>query len=211
MPERDEELEAKWIRDAIAGDRPSLEQLLLAHYDELTQFLQQRLREAKPGLLSVEDLAQQTMMQVFRDIKRFEPRPNVTFSSWLKAIANHRILDEIRTRRRQKRGGDWRQRWGLETDSGKLLNPIDALPATDNSPSRSISREERVQKMIELLHQLEPDQRQAVRLRFLEGLSIEEIAVAMDKSTGSVRGLLHRGKAALRQLLGSASQWLSSR
>lgn len=207
----DEELEAKWIRDAKAGDRPSLEQLLLAHYDDLTSFLAQRLREAKPGLLSVEDLVQQTMMQVFRDIKRFEPRASVSFSAWLKAIANHRILDEIRNKRRQKRGGDWQRRWGIETESGNVLNPIDAAPATDNSPSRSVSRHEKWQKLIELMQQLEPDQRQAVRLRFLEGLSIEEIAVAMDKTTGSIRGLLHRGKATLRPLLGAASQWLSSR
>jgi RNA polymerase sigma-70 factor, ECF subfamily len=211
VPEIDEELEAKWIRDAVTGDRPSLEQLLLAHYEDLTNFLNQRLREAKPGLLSVEDIVQQTMMQVFRDIKRFELRPGVNFSAWLKAIANHRILDEIRTKRRQKRGGDWQRRWGIETESGNILNPVDAAPATDNSPSRSVWRNEKMQKVVELMHQLEPDQRQAISLRFLEGLSIEEIAVAMDKTTGSIRGLLHRGKASLRQLLGSASQWLSSR
>jgi RNA polymerase sigma-70 factor (ECF subfamily) len=211
VPDLDEELEARWIREAKAGDRPSLEQLLLVHYEDLTSFLTQRLREAKPGMLSVEDLVQQTMMQVFRDIKRLEARPGINFSAWLKAIANHRILDEIRNKRRQKRGGEWQRRWGIETDSGNVLNPIDAAPATDNSPSRSASRHEKWQKLIELMQQLEPDQRQAIRLRFLEGLSIEEIAVAMDKTTGSIRGLLHRGKAALRTLLGSASQWLSSR
>lgn len=210
MAELDEKLEAKWIQKAIEGDRPSLEQLLMAHYEDLTSFLNQRLREAKPGLLSVEDIVQQTMMQVFRDIRRFESRPGINFSAWIKAIANHRILDEIRTKRRQKRGGEWQRRWGVETESGNLLNPIDAAPATDNSPSRSASRHEKWQKLIELMQQLEPDQRQAVRLRFLEGLSIEEIAIAMDKTTGSIRGLLHRGKATLRQLLGSASQWLSS-
>ncbi len=211
MANLDDELEAKWIREAIAGDRPSLEQLLMAHYDDLNSFLTQRLREAKPGLLSVEDIVQQTMMQVFRDIRRFEARPGINFSAWIKAIANHRILDEIRTKRRQKRGGEWQRRWGVETESGNILNPVEAAPATDNSPSRSASRHEKWQKLVELMQQLEPDQRQAVRLRFLEGLSIEEIAVAMDKTTGSIRGLLHRGKATLRQLLGSASQWLSSR
>jgi RNA polymerase sigma-70 factor (ECF subfamily) len=56
---------------------------------------------------------------------------------------------------------------------------------------------------------LPPDQRQAIRLHFLEQLSVPETSAAMSRSTDAVRGLLERGKKRLRAFLGRSSIWFS--
>lgn len=55
------------------------------------------------------------------------------------------------------------------------------------------------------LARLPEDQREAVTLRYLEGLSAGEAAAIMGKSAGAVRVLAHRGMQALREFLSSSS------
>jgi RNA polymerase sigma-70 factor (ECF subfamily) len=54
---------------------------------------------------------------------------------------------------------------------------------------------ERVQKALE---RMDTDQREVVELRFLAGLSLNEVALTVGKSVPAVKGLQHRGLASLR-------------
>jgi RNA polymerase sigma factor (sigma-70 family) len=58
---------------------------------------------------------------------------------------------------------------------------------------------------------LPDDQREAIRLHYLDGASVKETAAAMERSPDAVRGLLHRAKQALRNTLGRSSRWLSKK
>lgn len=51
------------------------------------------------------------------------------------------------------------------------------------------------------LRLLTPDQRQVVALRYLQGFDLNEIAAAMQKEVGAVKGLQHRALDALKRLL----------
>jgi RNA polymerase sigma-70 factor (ECF subfamily) len=51
--------------------------------------------------------------------------------------------------------------------------------------------------------ELTEDQRQVIILRFIEGMSCKEAGLMLDKSTGAVKALQHRGLAALARILGS--------
>ena len=53
------------------------------------------------------------------------------------------------------------------------------------------------------VNRLTPEQQQVIVLKFLEGLSNEEIARVIDKPVGAVKALQHRGLATLRDLLGA--------
>ena len=52
-----------------------------------------------------------------------------------------------------------------------------------------------------VLRQMKDDYREIIILRFLEELSISEIAKILDKSKGSIRVILHRALKVARQLL----------
>lgn len=59
----------------------------------------------------------------------------------------------------------------------------------------------RLHQLAAAVEQLSPDQRSAVVLRYIEGLSIEETAAALNCSTGAVKSRAHRGLSTLRSLL----------
>jgi RNA polymerase sigma factor (sigma-70 family) len=94
------------VAEAVAGDRVSLERLLLIYYSPLSQRIAAKLPPTVRGAVAADDVLQQTFIQVFRDIGSFRPRAGASFWSWLKTIADHRVYDAVRTARRKKRGGD---------------------------------------------------------------------------------------------------------
>ena len=51
------------------------------------------------------------------------------------------------------------------------------------------------------LHRLTPDQQQVIALKFLEGLSSQEVADVLEKPVGAVKALQHRALSALRRQL----------
>jgi RNA polymerase sigma-70 factor (ECF subfamily) len=207
---RDEQpSEPALVAAAAQGDRLALERLLLANYDQLARRIALRLPTRLQATQAVEDILQQTFLQAFRDIGRFEPRPNASFGDWLGTVAEHRLLDAIKQHDRRKRGGGWGQ---VGSDNDSRLSPLlDWIAGTDTPPSGAAARSEALHALQVAIASLESDQRDAIRLRLLEGKTLEETAQALGRSTDAVRGLVHRGKQKLRDCLGRASQWLSAR
>src|SRR5687767_14460139 len=107
---------------AAAGDRLALERLLLAHYEELALSIRPKLPTRLQSTQAVEDILQQTFMQAFRDIHRFEARSDASFGDWIGRIAEHRLLDAIKEHDRQKRGGDMQRVENSPFDS--CLTPL---------------------------------------------------------------------------------------
>lgn len=196
------------VAAAVGGDRVALERLLLAHYDGLARRIGSKLPSRLQATQAVEDILQLTFLQVFRDVSRFEPRADARFGDWLARIAENRLLDAIKQQDRTKRGGDLQRVDNTARDESRVLSLLDWLAADDTSPSSVIARGEAVQALQVALASLPRDQREAIRLRLLEGKSLEETATALDRTTDAVRGLVQRGKQELKAALGRASQWL---
>jgi RNA polymerase sigma-70 factor, ECF subfamily len=195
---------------AAGGDRLALERLLLAHYDSLTRQLRPKLPARLQSTQAVEDILQQTFLQAFRDIGRFEPRAGASFGDWLSRIAEHRLLDAIKRHDRKKRGGGMAQ-VGTAGDDSCLMPLLDWIAGDEAHPSSQAARAEALHALNVAIAGLEPDQRDAIRLRLLEGLSLEATAARLDRTPDAIRGLVHRGKLKLRDALGRASHWLSAR
>jgi len=189
-----------------------LEGLLLTYYDRLAQNIGAKLPASIQQVVDVDDILQQTFLQVFRDIRNFEPHSGLSFFNWTKTIAENRLLDTIKGLRRKKRGGDrHRVREAEGSQSGSIRELVEMLSAGGRSPSRSFARREAVQAIRIGLASLPDDQREAIRLRFLCGKSLEEVATAMGRTKGAVRGLIHRGKDRLHGVMGRSSRWLSKK
>ena len=70
------------------------------------------------------------------------------------------------------------------------------------TPSQHALARERDDRLLEALGALPDDQGQALRLKHLEGLTVDEIAARMDRSPAGVAGLMRRGMSQLRESLG---------
>jgi RNA polymerase sigma-70 factor (ECF subfamily) len=203
--------EAALVTAAIAGDHVALERLLLSHYDSLARRIGAKLPARLQATQAVEDILQQTFLEAFRDVRNFQPRNDASFGDWLVRIAEHRLLDAIKHHDRRKRGGGWGRIEGAAPDDSGLVPLLDWLAGDETPPSRAAARDEALQALQIALAGLEHDQREAIRMRLLEGMSLEDVAAALGKTPDAVRGLVHRGKQKLRDAMGRASQWLSAR
>jgi RNA polymerase sigma-70 factor (ECF subfamily) len=200
------------IAQAIAGSRPALERLLLDHYTPLAQHLQPRIPASMQSVIAVDDILQETFSQVFEGIRTFTPKTDKSFGAWLKAIAENRLRDAIKAQKRKKRGGgQTRVQPPASPDQGSVASLAEMLSAGSSTPSQALARKEAVRAAQVAIAGLPEDYREAVRLRFLEGRSVDSVAAEMHRSPGAVRGLIDRAKRAMRETLGRASHYFSSR
>ena len=79
---------------------------------------------------------------------------------------------------------------------------IDLLVVSMTTATQAFSRNQRELHLLEALAKLPADQREALRLRYVEGLPSKEIATRLGKSDGAVRVMLTRSLGQLQQLLG---------
>jgi RNA polymerase sigma-70 factor, ECF subfamily len=198
------------IQQARAGERAALQQLLWDHYDRLIGFITPRLSGNLQRLIAIEDVIQETFIQAIRDIGNCQATSEPSFAAWLSAIAEHRLHDIIKGLYRRKRGGDRRQVEALVSASGRgLVELVELVSDHRSTPGRQLSRQEAIQALQIGIAALPDDQREAVRLRYLEGKSIEQTAQEMARTTAAVNGLVRRAKESLRATLLDSSQWLS--
>jgi RNA polymerase sigma-70 factor (ECF subfamily) len=157
----------------------------------------------------VDDVLQQTFVAAFRCIRQYEPRTSGHFHAWLRAIADHRIQDALRSERRKKRGGGQTILHG-SPDESSWRAIVELISGSTRSPSQSVAVREATQALQVALAGLPEDQRAAIRFRFLDGLSLDETALRMGRTSNAVRALVHRAKIALREAMGRSSRWFGN-
>ena len=106
----------------------------------------------------------------------------------------------FRTFGREKRDIARERSLGAEIDQSSMR--IEAwLEAVQTSPIDRADKNEQLLRLAGALAQLPEPQRLAIELHHLQGMSLAETAVQLDRTEASVAGLLRRGLAELRELL----------
>ena len=116
------------------------------------------------------------------------------------------MLDAVRLLEADKRGGGRRAVFSADASRAELL---DALGAGGPTASRVAATREAVAALEAAVESLPPLQREVVRKYDLEGMSVEEVAGAVGKSTGAVFMLRARAHRALCERMGTVSRYLS--
>lgn len=190
----------------MQGDREALSQLLLEHCDALVQFLERKLAAELKRRIEASDLFQETCVAAFQNIRSFEPKSDRAFAQWLNTIAENRLCDLACDLHAQKRGGEFEQAPAeVLGDTGSYLNLLEIVTAQLSTPSLIVSREEGVRELQAQLAALPADYREAISLKDLQGLSVEETAARMNRPLDEVRGLRYRGRKKLAELMGNSS------
>jgi len=134
-----------------------------------------------------EDLTQLVFVKALEALPRYEAR-GIPFGGWLFRLARNAIIDQSRTRR----------------DHLSLVTAV--TRATEEAgPEAMATLRDDLDRVARALADLTDDQREVIELRFFAGLSVYEVAAAMGRQEGTVRGLQFRAIAALRRSLGIES------
>jgi DNA-directed RNA polymerase specialized sigma24 family protein len=92
--------------------------------------------------------------------------------------------------------------------SSSLADLFGGLVGNGETPSHVLAVREAADAVLVAMAGLAEDRRTAIRLRYLEGRSIGEIAAQMERTETSVHSLLFHGCQQLRELLGPASRYV---
>jgi RNA polymerase sigma-70 factor (ECF subfamily) len=150
------------------------------------------------GLLDPSDVVQQTLLKAHENLKGFRGTTGAELQAWLRAILAQQLALFAR-----KRGPQQVRAHSLESALEQSSARLESLLASEeSSPSQKGMRSERLIELAEALAMLPDDQRTALELRYLGGLSVADVALRMNRSTVSVTGLLYRGTKALRERMG---------
>jgi RNA polymerase sigma-70 factor (ECF subfamily) len=191
---------ATLIRQARDGDTAALGRLL-DQYRAYFQILAARGIGPRLGRrVNASDVVQQTMLEACRDFVQFLGSGEPELVAWLERILQRNIAQLVRDHiTTQKRAvGREQAADGGDHSGAERFDPA----AQHSSPSQRAMRGEEAIRLARALVTLPEDQREAVRLRHLEGWSLAEISAHFERSPAATAGLIKRGMQKLREKLG---------
>jgi RNA polymerase sigma-70 factor (ECF subfamily) len=183
-------------------DLAALDAYLVSHRRPLLAFIERKLGPALRRKVEVDDIFQELGVEAVRSLAEVDLADRDVFG-WLCQIAERRIIDAHRHHfGAQKRDAGREVPLGNSSDDSRHAAIIDMLVVSMTTPTQALSRKGHELKLFEAMASLPADQREALRLRYIEGLGSKEIAERLGKSDGAVRVMLTRSLSKLQQILG---------
>lgn len=190
------------IQRMRAADHEALGEYLEAMRPVVMGYIQRQLGVALRRKVEPEDIFQEVSADAVRSLPEVKIGERDPFS-WLCEIAERRIVDAHRHYfGAQKR--DAAREVPLGQPGGDSSRPglINLLVNSLTTPSQAFSRNAREARLLQAMASLPDDQREALRLRYVEGIPSKEIAQRLNKSDVAIRVMLTRSLKRLQSLLG---------
>jgi RNA polymerase sigma-70 factor, ECF subfamily len=169
------------------GDRDAFQSLFEAYKDKVFSIA---VYSSGGDRALAEDVTQQIFLKLFTAIRQF--RGDSEFTTWLYRLVVNACLDERRRRRRLLPLG-----MSQTTGTMAAMNNV-----SDGKPQeRQYARLEVAEAVRMAIEELKPKFRLPILLKYIEGLSYEEIAEVMGCSKGTVASRLNRGHSQLAKRL----------
>lgn len=172
--------ERQLVLQAQAGSAEAFGQLYDAYMERIYRFIYFRVEDQQ----TAEDITSQVFLRAWNNLDRFR-LGRTPYLAWLYTIAHNAVIDHYRTRKVTSALEDVR------------LSQPDYAEAVENHIDFAVE----MTTVKSAMQTLTGDQQQVLTLKFIEGLSNDEIARHLGKREGAVRALQMRGLRALAKLL----------
>lgn len=191
----------------IWSDPEAVARCVEAHRPRLLAFVSHRMAPGLRQRLDPDDIVQEVSLAAVRQAgaTAHEEHQRDPFG-WLCHVAEQRIIDAHR-----RHFGAAKRDAGREVsidapvrrpggdDAGGLAS---MLAVSMTTPSQALSRDAKEYRLAQAIETLPPEQRDAIRMRYVDGLATKEIAERMGKSDVAIRVMLSRTIQRLQHLLG---------
>ena len=176
------------VRRSQAGDRAAFEQLVR----QTARLVYARVYLDTADRHRAEDLVQETFLTAWRRIGQVtEP---AGFRTWLLAVAKSVTTDAHRRDARKKRAGP-------RPDVPDAASAAEFVADDAPTPAEAAERREARERLLRVLRGLPEEYGLPLTLRYIAGADYDTIGRQLGLSNGSLRGLLNRGMAKLRDAM----------
>lgn len=171
-----------------SGDAKAFDEIVARHQESLLGFFFRQTRDRQLA----EDLTQETLLRVYNQSWDYLPRG--AFRGWMFRVARNLLIDNVRRRAHDALVHSVRGNW-TEDD------PLSRLPGQLVSPEEQAQTAELARTVDRLLRELPEEQRLTFVLHHFEGLSLPEVADAMEVNTSTCKSRLRLAREKLRSQL----------
>jgi RNA polymerase sigma-70 factor, ECF subfamily len=172
--------ERQLVLQAQDGNSDAFGQLYDAYMERIYRFVYFRVEDQQ----TAEDITSQVFLKAWSNLDRFQ-FSRTPYLAWLYTIAHNAVIDHYRTR--------------------KVTTALDDVQLSQPDHSELVENE--IDLTVEMksvktaLQALTDDQQKVLTLKFIEGMSNNEIARHLGKREGAIRALQMRGLQALAKQL----------
>ena len=180
-------LSDKWTDSELlvqyrAGNEDAFEELVKRYKNPLYAFLKRFLNQQD----LVEDVFQETFLQLYTSSDRFDPtRP---LRPWLFTIAANKAKDTLRKMQRRSSFN-----LGAIADSGDISidDVLNLITSYETTPDEEVSKEETAQRVREVVTNMPENLRAILILAYFEQFSYKQMAEILSIPIGTVKSRLH--------------------
>ena len=187
------------VAAAQSGSAVALEELLQRYYPRVSQIVALRLGAGARRFADLEDVVQESLLDAFKGLGKFEARSEGSFRNWIAGVVENNIRDQARKGLAQKRGAG---KVVLRAALGSTSLSESLFPDRGATPSELAAAREFEERLDEAVTRLEPRFRKVIELRRLCEMSYDEIADTMSLGgAASARSLFARAMSRLSSML----------
>jgi RNA polymerase sigma-70 factor, ECF subfamily len=176
------------VQRTVAGDQRAYELLVIKYQRRIERLIGRMVRDTN----LIEDIAQETFIRAYRALPQF--RGEAQFYTWLYRIAVNTAKKALLDLKRDPL--IYESSMSVHDENDETSRPGHE-PSTDETPETVLAAQEIAAAVNAAMEALPEDLRQAVTLREIEGLSYDEIALAMNCPIGTVRSRIFRAREAI--------------
>ena len=174
-----EAISPELIARAQNGDAEVIGELYENYHLDIFRYLFYRVGDRE----TAEDLTSEVFIRMIRALRGYRQQ-QVPFDAWLFQIARNLAVDHLRRL-------NVRKHFSLEEEMVIETEDVDG----------TVERRLTSDRLVKALERLNEDQRDVIVMRFVNGMRIEQVAQALNKSADSIKGLQRRGLLTLREIL----------
>jgi len=199
------------LEQARQGDAGAVERLLTTHREPLRRMIGLRLDPALAARVDASDIVQDVLLEAHRRLQDYLRKPAMPFHLWLRHIAKDHIIDAHRHERlAQRRSIDREQSLHAHRPDESSFDWAAQFFDQELTPASAAMRQEMERKVQEAIERLDEDDREIILMRYVEQLSNQDVAQALELTEAAASMRCLRAVRRLQALLLSPGEGPSS-
>jgi RNA polymerase sigma-70 factor, ECF subfamily len=179
------------VQRTLAGEMRAYELLVIKYQRRVERLIGRMVRDSD----LVQDIAQETFIRAYRALAQF--RGDAQFYTWLYRIAVNTAKKQLLELKRDPIVFQSQLNSGDEDETSSPERELNSSVADTETPEAVLASKEIAQAVNAVMDALPDELRMAITLREIEGLSYEQIALALDCPIGTVRSRIFRAREAI--------------